>query len=556
MRDNTFLPLPIILEKALIMKKSQNLKYIAIIFILLFSLFVFIPTPGRAINYGGILTILSEDEPDILNPVISEKDISYKILPIIMDGLVTLDSNFNFIPNLAVSVPTLENQGVKITEDEKMTVTYRLRTNLKWHDGYAVTSDDIKFTWQVNVQGLLKYILKRGYEKISYIETPDPLTAIVYFNEIYPGYNSLFNPIIPKHCFLTKYVPFNKENPYNFHPVGTGPFIFKKWEKGNYITFDANHHYHLGKPFLDQIICKFKTYTKETPNLLANNKINILQNAPVIMYPYLKNLTEVEISTTPAFSIEHLDFNLSNLKLANIWIRRAIAHAINKKELNEQVFQSLGWEAYSDQYVNAPVYNSIIEKNYPYDINKASSFLEKAGYTPGKDGIRVNNKNERLTFNLVTITPNRTHARIAEYIEETLGQVGIEIKVNYASRAALFQQILPDGKFDIALYAWQLPFDPDHSLWWDSQQIPPAGINYTRFQDYQIDKYLEEGKTTLKLKNRITIYNKVSSILNEFLPALPLLYHPIIDVYSNKLHNFKPNAVTGNFWNSYEWWME
>jgi len=538
------------------MKKLQNLKYSAVIFILIFSFLISITQSSPAINYGGILTILSEEEPDILNPVLAEKDISYKILPLIMDGLVTLDSNFNYIPNLAVSVPTLENQGVKITDDKKMIVTYRLRQELKWHDGYPVTSDDIKFTWQMNIGGLLKYILKRGYEKIDYIEIPDPLTAIVHFNEIYPGYNSLFNPVIPKHCFLSKQVPFNKKHPFNFYPIGTGPFIFKKWEKGNYITLDANYNYHLGKPFLDQIICNFKTYTKETPDLLAKKKILILENAPVIMYPYLKNLKGVTISTTPAYAIEHLDFNLKNLKLANIWIRRAIAHAINKKELNEKVFYSLASEAYSDQYLFHPVYNSDIEKNYPYDIDQATSFLERAGYKTGQDGIRVNDKNEILSFKLVTTIPNRTEARITEYIEQTLAEIGIQVNTTYVSKQALFQQILPDGEYDIALYAWELPVDPDHTLWWDSHLIPPDGVNYTRFQDYQIDELLEKGKSTLKLKKRIATYRKISSILNEFLPALPLLYHPIIDVYSDKLHNFKPNAVSGNFWNSYEWWLD
>ena len=517
--------------------------------VLLLSIFVSLNAPSYAVSYGGVLNVLAENEPDMLNPVLAENDIAAKILPVMMDGLCTLNSDLNFIPDLAIVVPTVANRGVQIINNKKMTVTYRLRDGVKWHDGQQLTSQDVKFTWQMN----MKYkIAKTGYDKIARVETPDKLTVIVYFNEIYPEYNYLFNLILPKHCFLNNYIYFNKEHPYNFHPVGSGPFIFKAWDKGDRIVFNANPNYHLGKPFLGQIVIKFKNYNSYTANALESNKVQVIKDAHPLMYQALTNIKGVKVHKTPEFTIEQLSFNLSNKLLSNIWVRKGIAYAIDKKALNDFLFNSTGYEAYSDQYMYDPVNNQDLSKSYKYDIDKANNCLDRSGFTLNNK-TRVNSRNEKLSFNLVTLN---SHKRIAEYIKSSLKKTGIDIYVNYVPDWPSLKKELTDGTFDMALYNWDLGFSNDHYQWWSSNSIPPSGMNYTRFKDYQVDKLLKQFQSTMKLKDKIKIYRKISFIIDENLPALPLLYYPVIDAYSTKLHNFRPNVITGNFWNSYEWWLE
>ena len=190
---------------------------------------------------GGQLTYGSLQEPSTLNPLQSDLLATAEVGSLIFSGLVVANDKGEWIPDLAVDVPTRQNGGVS---PDGLTVTYRLRPGVTWHDGMPFTSADVKFTWETIMNQNFRDANRNGYDKISGVDTPDDTTVIIHFREYYAPYLTLFPTIIPKHI-LDKEGDINKAA-FNRAPIGTGPFKFKEWRIADSILLEANPNYFRG----------------------------------------------------------------------------------------------------------------------------------------------------------------------------------------------------------------------------------------------------------------------------------------------------------------------
>src|SRR5499427_4261849 len=134
---------------------------------------------------GGTMTVAVWQEPNTLYPYYATQTVSTLVYEIALEGLVQVAPDGSYQPVLATAVPSMANGGVRIAADNKsMEVTYHLKPNLKWADGQPVTSDDVRFTWQAIMKDP-KVTSRGGYDQITSIDTPDPLTAVVHYGSIY-----------------------------------------------------------------------------------------------------------------------------------------------------------------------------------------------------------------------------------------------------------------------------------------------------------------------------------------------------------------------------------
>lgn len=156
-----------------------------------------LPIPkGKEMKQGGQIVYGSMQEPNTLNPLLSDLLATAEVGSLIFSGLVVSNEKGEWIPDLASEVPTLQNGGVS---QDGLTVRYKLRSGVSWHDGKAFTAEDVKFTWQIIMNSKVNIVSREGYNKILSIETPDNYTVIVNFKENYAPYLSLFATILPKH---------------------------------------------------------------------------------------------------------------------------------------------------------------------------------------------------------------------------------------------------------------------------------------------------------------------------------------------------------------------
>jgi peptide/nickel transport system substrate-binding protein len=212
-------------------------------------------TPGASASptRGGTVVFAIWQEPNTMNPFHGTQTvISVATLPV-LEGLVRPDPEGNYQPQLAASVPTLQNSGVSL-DGSRMTVTYKLKDGITWSDGKPVTSSDVKFTWESLLKDP-KVTSREGYDKIESIETPDPNTVVMRYKEIYAPYLSRFTVLYPKH--VLDGVADISTHEYSRKPLGTGPFVVTEFKAADSITLERNPNYReKGKPYLDKIILR------------------------------------------------------------------------------------------------------------------------------------------------------------------------------------------------------------------------------------------------------------------------------------------------------------
>lgn len=519
-------------------------------------LFILSLTVNLSSNAAQRLIYGIQQEPDILNPIISNMFYTSVVSNLVYSGLVKINDKMEVIPDLTVEVPTLENGGIS---EDYLTYTYHLRRDVKWHDGHPFTSKDVEFTYQTIMNPDINVVSTQGYDKIETVKTPDDYTVVFHLKEVFAPFVLNFTVILPEH--ILKDVPGKdfQKNEYNRMPVGTGPFKITRWVSASHLVFQAYEDYFLGKPGLDEIILKVIPNENTLFVQLQTGEIHGFDGANTTQHKRLSRLPGVIISVTEALAWEHLSLNISNLILQDKRVRQALALAIDKDALSEKIYHGLWKPAYSDQTPLLWAFNPKVKTALPYDVKKARLLLEEAGWkdTDG-DGIRERN-GQKLQLEICTTAGRPNRERTEVVLQQYFKQIGVNLKIKNYNASLLFGNyddggILATGKYEIAMYAWVAAPDPDNYTLWSSKQIPPEGQNVTRFVNSRIDELTEAGTRTVDRNERKKIYYEIQEILTEEVPVIPLLYWANIDPHTERLLNFKTNpSAQGNTWNCWEW---
>ncbi len=502
----------------------------------------------------GTIVVRSPQEPDSLNPFLTGMSAANDACQPIFSGLLAVDDKMHFVPDLATEVPTPENGGVA-AEGKGMVVTYKLRRGVTWHDGKPFTSRDVAYTAKALADPEVLVVERDGYDLIDRVETPDDYTARLHFREVFAPYQKLFKAVLPAHV-LAGSADLNRD-PFNRKPIGTGPFAFATWRSGDRLTYKANPTYFRGKPAFETL--EFRVVPDDNAAFvqLKNGAVDIYQSVNLNQYRTLKHIPEVSIFRTPALLWEHLSFNTEKPYFQDARVRRAVAHAIDKNILAEKVYDNLWKPAWCDQNPLSWAYDPTLENALPYNPAKAEKLLDEAGWTKGPDGVRAKNGLRfSVTFSTTAGKKNRETAQLL--IRHFLRRVGIEVKIENHPGVSLFgawpNGVIKSGKFELAMWAWDTGPDPDNLNTWHSGRIPPKGSNQTRYKNPAVDHLLEAATRTFVQAERKAAYQKVSRILAQDVPNVPLLYWTVLDAVRDRVEGFRPNPTSaGNLWNVYEW---
>ena len=508
--------------------------------------------PAKQLQRGGQLIYGTLQEPNTLNPLLSDLMATAEVGRLVFSGLVTSDDKGQWMPDLAVEVPTLQNGGVSA---DGLTVTYKLRSGVTWHDGVPFSSEDVRFTWNVIMNGQNKVVSQEGYNFIAAIEIPDSQTVVVRFKEYYAPYLTLFSTILPKHN-LEGTQDLSKAS-FNRMPIGTGPFKFKEWRIAESISFEANSTYFPGRPPLDTILYKIIPDTNILLTQLKSGNIDLVTNIVPAQLEQFKAIANVKTMITPSMVWEHLDFNLDNSLFQDVRVRQAIQLGIDRQALVATTLRNVAGVALTDQPPFSWAYNENV-KSGSRDVNAAKELLSQAGWLPGTDGI-CTKEGRKLTFTLVTTNGNKMREAVAQQLAQQLKDIGILLQVQYVDVPGFFADVLKNRRFEAAMYAWVAGIDPENSRLWHSKYIPGRangfdGQNYSGWRNPEIDKLTEQGKMTVDMEQRKQIYYRMQEVLVQEVPVIPLYYRATIDVVKNNIANYRPNPTpAGNFWNAWQW---
>jgi peptide/nickel transport system substrate-binding protein len=514
------------------------------------------PTPA-APNRGGTLTVGLPYDIDTLN-VYSTAELG-DVEAAVVEGLLVPDEHARYVPVLATEVPTLENGGIQLTRGgTAMRVVYHLRPGVKWHDGAAFTSADVKFTWETVRDPHFLAESKDGSQDVTSIDTPDDLTVVVNYRAISPAFAStLFTfGILPRHLLEGHDI---NHDVYNQKPVGTGPYQVSEFRRGQYVVLDRNPFYWgrdaqgASLPYIDRVIFKIIASSNTMGALIRAGDVLLAPRIPYMLAKQLQGARNVELVSGPSLGWVHLDFGLkSGSRLREAVLRRAIAEAINRAALAKA---SGGYP----QPLRSPIvpllaalHDSSAEASAPaYDPDAANQALDAAGYRRGPDGYR---SKDGVPLNFwITTRSGEIDGEIGEQIiMAELKAIGIRVSADNKTGIA-YREARYRGDFDLLYSRWVTAADPVYSVFYGSH----GPLNGQGYASAELDAALARMETSIEPAVRRAAASEVQRILARDLPAVPLLSMVSIAAKTRRLKNFTINPTNmTDFSGIARWYLE
>jgi peptide/nickel transport system substrate-binding protein len=507
---------------------------------------------SAAIPPSNDLLIVGYDrEPDTLNRFSTH--ILEDIQTCVVEGLTTTDERMNVIPLLATEVPTPQNGGVRIRPDQGMDVTWKLRPGVTWHDGQPFTSADVKFTVDAINGPNYNPESTDGFDRISAVDTPDPLTAIVHYKEIYAPYDIQFiRGTLPKHVLEGRDI--DRAQDYNRSPLGTGPYRVAEWKSGEYILLERVPHYWRGGeyPRIRRLMFKFIPNTNTRINQLKSGEVHVVALVPWDKHREIAGLPSMVVHKTPGNAYEHVTLNERQFPpFGDVRVRRALILALDRELFAKTILDGLAPVAHGPIQPVSWAYTDRITR-YPFDPGRARALLDEAGWKVGPNGIRQRD-GRPLAFTLITQAGYAIRENVAQAIERQLRDVGVDVRVELHDGTAI-SALWFEGRFDAMLHWWQMPSDPELTTFFAADRTPPAGRNINYFKDDALTALLYAADRTVDREERTRLLQRAQAILSDAVPEIPLYSVTRLDAVPASLQHFKGNPTnTGIFWNVHEW---
>ena len=473
-----------------------------------------------------------------------------------------VDDHGQFVPDLATEVPSYANGGIS---SDGRTLVYHLRRGVKWQDGAPFTARDVIFTERAILNPRNNVFSREGWDRITSIETPDDYTVRITLRQPYaPAIATFFvpyqhsgYPVMPAHL-LEQYADLNQV-PFNGHPVGTGPFKLKEWVRGDRVEFEANPLYWRGPPKLKRIIAKIIQDDNTILAQFQSHELDAIFDAPSLQYPRLKAILGARVYLVPTSAFTLLVFNTKRPPLDDVRVRQAIAYAIDRQRIIDDVTHGVGMLGDTD-IVPASWANSSDVPRHQYDPDAARRLLDEAGWNPGADGIFVKN-GARLSLNLTTVAKTATYVQIETLLQQALRAVGVEVTIkNYPQElvyaTAADGGVLASGRYDIGLIGQNTGIDPDDSTLFMCNQLPPAGVNNAFWCDPKFDAAERGALGSYDQGTRKRFYAVTQREMAEQMPVVILYYPRLILATTTRLHGLAPTPNTVFGWNPWQWSLE
>jgi peptide/nickel transport system substrate-binding protein len=465
---------------------------------------------------------------------------------VIYEGLVAVDKDYKFVPGLAESWET---------SADGMTWTFKLRKNVKFHDGSAFNAEVVKW-WVAGLQkGPNGYMLDP--EVVSEVKAVDDYTVQMILKSPFPNmlYNlsTSFSGIMSKVAYEKYGADYGTK-----YAVGTGPFMLKEWVPNDHVLVERNPNYkwapswtkHTGGAKVDSILFRFiPEDATRLVELQAGNVQIMLDPPPAREVESLKKDASVKVLEQSAPVIQFIGFNLKNPLFADIKTRMAIGYAIDRKLIVDTIYQGSGKA--TSLYLAAELgSNKGVEAVAPsFDKAKAQALLAQAGWKAGTDGILVADnvagvtKGTKFEVNYLTYQEDQ-YKRLAEVTQKMLADVGIKANTQTVDSPTYSAQ-LKAGTFQMILrqYSWD---NADILEWFHhSKNLPNP--NYIGVNDKKFDAMLDEANyKTATFEERDVKYQSIQKYLVEtWYPWAPIRQTATTMIWRTTVKDFVPLPLKG-----------
>lgn len=477
-------------------------------------------------------------EPGDINPLSASELISrYVYWKNIIENLMVRDPNTNeWRPYLA--------ERWEVSDDGKE-FTFYLRKGVKFHDGSELTAEDVKFSFDAIYDPIYEaYVLRSFYQNINSPTVVDKYTIkFTAKNSYFMNLDILaWMRVLPK-SFYSKQT---KENRLRKTVVGSGPYKFKKWNKGKSITIEANPDwwgnndpYFKKKHNFARINFKFVKEAALRRAMLERGKIDFELRIRGEDYekkmsggPWGKSVFKKKVENKIPKDLWFIGWNNKNPRFGNKNLRRALAHLINRDFMIEKFLYGMQDKA-RGPFDNKSVYADPSVKPVEFDPEEAQAIFAKEGWTDSdKNGVLdkvVDGK--KLEFSFTLLNANKESEKYFTTIQQDMKKAGVEMKINTVDWNALVKAF-DERKFDALTMIWGGgPVDMDPKQIWHSENIVGKGSNFVSYSNPKVDKLIEEARMTPDKQKRIPKMREVYRQIAEDQPYA-FLFFKKYDLYA------------------------
>jgi len=533
---------------------------------------------------GGALKVLWWQGPTLLNPHFAVGTKDQDGSRIFYEPLAGWDPDGNLSPVLAAEIPSVENGGVA---KDGLSVTWKLKQGVKWHDGQPFTADDCVFNWEYAADPATAATTIGSYKDVKVVKVDDH-TVRVEFERPTPfwadAFVGVFGMLLPKHIFEPFKGAKSREAPANLAPVGTGPYMFVGFNPGDLVQGKINPNYHKeNRPYFDTIEMKGGGDAVSAARaVMQTGEYDFAWNMQV-EDEILKRLEaggKGHAEIIPSGSVEHIELNTtdpwkdvdgerSSLTtkhpfLTDPAVRQALNLLVDRASVHKFIYGRTGFD--TANFINNP--NRFISPNsrYEFAIDKAVKLLDEAGWKPGADGIREKNG---VKLHIVFQTSiNAPRQKTQEIVKQACQKAGISVEIKAVTASVFFSSdvanpdTFPHFYTDIQMFTTTMT-QPDPGLFMRQFLSEEAaskankwqGRNITRWRSPEFDKLFHDAENELDPVRRAALFITMNDLLIKNVVIIPVVTRPLVAAVSNKLHA-PLSGWDSNMWAVADWYRD
>ena len=527
---------------------------------------------------GGIVKTLWWQAPTLLNPHFANGTKDQDASRVFYEPLGAYDPDGNIVPVLAAEVPSLQNGQVA---KDGLSVTWRLKKNVVWHDGKPFTADDVVFNWEYVMDPATSAVTVGQYRDISRIDKLDSHAVKLVFKSPMPFWSAAFcgptGMIIPKHLFQAYKGDKSREAPTNLKPVGTGPYRFVDFKPGDIVRGELNSSYHVAnRPFFDQIEMKGGGDAPSAARaVLQTGEFDYAWNMQVedeILRRWEQggkgradivsggNIEHIQLNTTDPWT--EVDGERSSTKtrhpvLSDPAVRQALNVLVDRGSVQEEIYGRTG--VATANFINAP--SRFVSKNtkWEFNVDKANQILDAAGWKRGADGVRAKD-GKKLKFVYQT-SINAPRQKTQQIVKQACGKAGIDLELKSITANVFFSSdpanpdTFPHFSTDLQMFTTTMTQpDPqrfmDQFVSWEvaSKDNKWAGRNPTRWRNEEYDRAWKAAETEMDPVKRAALFVKMNDLVIQNVVVIPVVFRPRVAAISNRMRDVVQSGWDGDFW--------
>jgi peptide/nickel transport system substrate-binding protein len=535
---------------------------------------------------GGTLRLLWWQGPTLLNPHFAAGTKDADGSRIFYEPLAAFDPDGNLVPVLAAEIPSVQNGGVA---RDGLSVTWRLKPNVQWHDGKPFTADDVVFNWEYASDSATGAVTGGSYRSIERIDKPDAQTVKIVFKKPAPFWAEPFcgnrGMIVPKHLFEAFKGAKSREAPTNLKPVGTGAYRIVDFKPGDAIRAELNPSYHVAnRPFFDTLELKGGGDAVSAARAVIQTGEydwgwNLQVEDDILRRLEQGGKGKVEIAASSG--IEHVQVNQSdpwtevegersNPKsthpfLTDPAVRQALTLLVDRASVHEQIYGRQGQT--TANFVNSPSKFASKNTRWEFNIDKANQLLDQAGWKRGSDGIRAKD-GKRLKLVYQT-TINAARQKTQAIVKNAAGKAGIDVELKSVVGSVFFSTDPgnPDTyahfTCDLQMYTTSSDFPDAQSFTeqfcsWEiaSKANKWQGRNKTRWKNDEFDRLWKASEAELDPVKRAANFIRMNDLLIQNVVVIPIIWRNNVSAGSLKLKGTELSGWDSDLWRLPYWHRE